>query len=200
MSTPRTACRFGLLLCVLCFWAASFETAFTQSASAQSIKVGPVTLTLGMSEDDVLSAFGREKRFYSLRTLGSEPKPGTFFNLHVWSMENAKPKDILATLTFNRGVLGVVAKNWTVGSAGSASAADVSLALYSAFQAIPDSDRAGCVTRTTEENRPDLQARTALIRCGLRTVKVTTAYDPQRRLQDASVTEDVELPGFFPAR
>ena len=191
--TARIPC---LALLGVSLWIAEPSAQGGTRTPPESIKVGTVTLTLGMTPAEVGAAVGGSKE-YSLRYPDAEPpKPTRYSNMFVWSVENAKPKDVLATVSFKDGRLGWVYKIWTIGPKSDVS---VAAAVHGAVNSLLNSGAKTCEISKGEELRPDLESREAVIRCGRREISISITRDPLRRIDDtASVAERLVALDFGP--
>ena len=188
-----------VILAIVVFIGADSATArlAAQTTKDETMRIGLVTLSLGMSAAATITAFERYPNRYSLIEGPGSPRSSVgSHQVIVWSLEAEKPKDVLASLMFQDKRLGQITKYWTTGRVGRVRAIDVAMGVYGAIQSAMARGANACAIDTEDQVRREMQSRSALVRCGRRTIRISTDTDAERRLQDVSVWEELEAAWF----
>lgn len=146
--------------------------------------IGRLVVTIGMSREAVEKA--AVAKGHALGTVPSIPHTAVVWASAAVSESTAN----LGSIVFRDGKVWRVFKRWT--SDASERGVDVGNAVFGAVSDFTRQGPAPCVLTTRTHDTPGQQEQTTAIRCGRRSLEITTIRNDEYRLASTSVTEALE--------
>ena len=149
------------------------------------ITIGNMVVELGMEQAAVVELAATRRHWLF-------PAPSSDNVAIVWSEAEFTTDrgTALGTLVFEDGVLTQVFKSWTLGTEAS-TAEDLGDALFAVAAEFVQNGQTNCTLETRENRRPDQEVRSVNLRCGRRTISLSTARNSEFGVVGANVNEHI---------
>ncbi len=148
------------------------------------VTLGQMIVEIGMDQSKVLSEAAAKKQ--SLTGM-----PGHDNTAIVWDRELVnKAAQFLGSIVFETGKVKSVFKKWTPEQGPRD--VDIGNALFAVASEFVSAGRQACNLTTQIKQEPGQQEQEVSIKCGRRTIAVSTVRNDQHRILTTSVTEQIE--------
>jgi hypothetical protein len=153
------------------------------SAQDPEIALGRLTVSVGMAQAEV--AHRAESARQRLSVLSDNDRTAV-----VWENEVAdKSNRSLGSIVFENARVKVVFKNWT--SERAEKDIDVGNALFALADSFVRASNTLCALSTTTTSEPGQQDQRVTLRCGRRSIEISTVRNDQYRILSTSVSESI---------
>ena len=153
-------------------------------AQEPEITLGRLTVSVGLTQAEVVQRAKIARQRLSVL-------PGNERTAVVWESENTDSSNrSLGSIVFENARVKVVFKNWT------SERAEKDIDVGNAFFALADSfvraSNTQCKLSTATTNEPGQQDQRVTLRCGRRSIEISTVRNDQYRILNTSVSESIE--------